>query len=112
MIFIYSDLLDTVRHEDALPNYELKKEHDWFSMQSILRWYKCEDKLWSFLLDENTTYEKLNKFISTLDLSHVNVNATVTPTDDNPVFDIPVSTGKRKNSPGKKNSPPKKQKTK
>ena len=77
------EIKDTIRHKYAKAYNVLKKEHDWFSMQAILHWYKCDHELWSFLLDERTGWESIHAMISTKypDIS----NATLTPTDDNPM---------------------------
>ena len=87
-----TELSDTVRHKEAKAGCVLKKEHDWFSMQSILGWYKCEAEkvLWQSLLDKETTWDKVMDLVSACSMDKL--NATLTQTNDNPFKDtIPKS---------------------
>jgi len=107
-----TDILDTVRHKEATPWNLLKIEHDWFSMQSILRWYECEDEkeLWQSLLNEETTWDKAIELISNCSIDKL--DATLTPTDNNPFKDTGAKSNtilqKRKRPNTSQVSPPSK----
>ena len=82
-----TEITDTIRHKDAAAYNVLKKEHDWFSMQAILRWYKCSDKnLWPYLLDQGTRWENIIELLTSGNVGDKWSKFILTPTNDNPTI--------------------------